>query len=69
MKRKRYSAEHTVAAVKQHEMGVCGLLVSDALSWEWWENLSCVAAPPTLAQEIRPAMSPGLRVRLAYPNS
>lgn len=38
MKRKRYSAEHTVAAVKQHEMGVCGLLVSDALSWEWWET-------------------------------
>ena len=48
-------------------MGMCGLVVSDALSWERWVNSSWVAAPPALAQEIRPAASPVLRPRFARP--
>ena len=39
-------------------MGVCGLVVSDALSWERWVVPGQVAGEAVLAQERRPATSP-----------
>ena len=44
-------------------LGVCGLVVSQALSLERWVDSSRLAAPPALAQEIRPPASPVLRSR------
>ena len=48
-------------------MGVCGLVVSDALSWERWVAPVWVAGEAVLDQEIRPATSPVLRSRFARP--
>ena len=44
-------------------LGVCGLVVSQALSLERWVDTSRLGAPPALAQETRPPASPVLRSR------
>ena len=48
-------------------MGVCGMALSDALSWERWAAPVQVAGETVLDQEIRPATSPVLRSRFARP--
>ena len=48
-------------------LGVCGLVVSQALSLERWVDTSRLAAPSALAQETRPPASPVLRSRFARP--
>ena len=48
-------------------MGVCGLVVSDALSWERWVAPVWVAGEAVLDQEIRPATSPVAGSRFARP--
>ena len=48
-------------------LGVCGLVVSQALSLERWVDTSRLAAQAALAQETRPPASPVLRSRFARP--